>query len=123
MEKSKINNYGLLLAHAFIGWTLCAAAMGISMSLMSEKNALIAHAIAAPVIFAAVSFVYFNKFNYTSPLRTAFVFVLFAIAMDFFVVALLVLKSLEMFTSPLGTWIPFALIFLSTFWTGKHATK
>jgi hypothetical protein len=40
------------------------------------------------------------------------------IAMDFFVVALLINRSLEMFTSPLGTWIPFALIFISTWLTG-----
>ncbi len=37
---------------------------------------------------------------------------------DFFVVALLINKSLAMFASPLGTWIPFALIFTSTLVTG-----
>jgi len=38
--------------------------------------------------------------------------------MDFFVVTLLINRSLEMFTSLLGTWIPFALIFTSTYLTG-----
>jgi hypothetical protein len=37
---------------------------------------------------------------------------------DFFVVALLVNKSLEMFASLLGTSIPLGLIFASTYITG-----
>jgi len=39
-----------------------------------------------------------------------------------FVVAVLINRSFEMFTSLLGTWIPFALIFLSTYLTGLAVT-
>lgn len=112
-----------ILAHAFVGWALCAATMGIGMATTSAHNALIIHAIGAPVFFAAVSLIYFRKFNYTTPLRTATIFVSFVIAVDFFVVALLILKSLKMFASLLGTWIPFALIFASTWLTGLNTTK
>jgi hypothetical protein len=42
----------------------------------------------------------------------------FVILVDFFLVALVINRSLEMFASPLGTWIPFALIFASTYLTG-----
>jgi len=38
--------------------------------------------------------------------------------MDVFLVALLIERSFEMFTSLLGTWIPWALIFTSTYLTG-----
>jgi len=38
--------------------------------------------------------------------------------MDFFLVGLLIQRSLVMFTSALGTWIPFGLIFLSTYLSG-----
>jgi hypothetical protein len=38
--------------------------------------------------------------------------------MDFFVVAPLIQRSLEMFTSALGAWIPFALILVSTWVSG-----
>ena len=112
-----------ILIHAFIGWALCAATMGLGMAFTSLENALVIHAIAAPVFFAAVSFTYFQRFGYTSPLQTAGLFVAFVIGMDFFVVALLINRSLDMFTSLLGTWIPFALIFTSTWLTGvftKH---
>jgi hypothetical protein len=108
----------IVLAHAFIGWVLCAGTMGIGMSLTSLNNALIIHAIAAPVFFAGISLIYFRKFNYTTPLQTAFIFIAFVVAMDFFVVAMLINRSFEMFTSLLGTWIPFTLIFISTYLTG-----
>jgi len=38
--------------------------------------------------------------------------------MDVFVVALFVERSFEMFESIFGTWLPFLLIFLFTWWTG-----
>jgi hypothetical protein len=108
----------ITLAHALAGWALCAATMGIGMAVTSLQNALIMHAVAAPIFFAGVSLIYFRKFNFTSPLQTALVFVGFVTAMDFFVVAILINRSFEMFRSLLGTWIPFALIFLSTYLTG-----
>jgi hypothetical protein len=49
---------------------------------------------------------------------TALIFLTFIVLGDFFVFALLVNRSLEMFTSLIGTWIPFALIFAATFLTG-----
>ncbi len=107
-----------ILVHAFTGWALCGAIMFIGMSVMDMQTTLIVHAIGAPIIFTIISLVYFNKFNYTTPLQTAIVFTSVVIALDFFIVALLIEKSFEMFTSPIGTWIPFALIFTSTYATG-----
>ncbi len=107
-----------VLAHAFIGWALCTASMVIGMATMSLESALIVHAIGAPIFFAIISLIYFNNFNYTTPLQTALIFVSFVIVVDFFVVALMINKSLDMFASLLGTWIPFALIFTSTYVTG-----
>jgi hypothetical protein len=107
-----------ILVHALIGWALCAAMMGIGMAVTSLENTLIIHAIGAPVFFAVVSLIYFSTFNYTTPFQTALIFVGFVIIVDFFVVAILINKSLEMFASLLGTWIPFALIFTSTYVTG-----
>ncbi len=112
-----------ILVHAFVGWALCAATMGIGMATTSINNALMIHAVAAPIFFFVVSLIYFKKFNYTTPLQTAITFVGFVIAVDFFVVALLINKSLDMFTSLLGTWIPFALIFTSTYLTGLYTVR
>jgi hypothetical protein len=108
----------IIFFHALIGWALCAATMGIGMATMSMQNALIVHAIGAPIFFTSISLIYFNKFNYTSPFITALIFVGFVIIVDFFLVALVINRSLEMFTSLLGTWIPFTLIFISSYLTG-----
>ena len=113
----------ILLAHAFVGWALCFATMGIGMVVTTLNNALIIHAVAAPIIFGIVAMVYFTRFHYTSPLQTALVFVGFVITADFFVVALIINQSLEMFTSLIGTWIPFALIFVSTYVMGRYVEQ
>jgi hypothetical protein len=109
----------VILGHAFVGWALCAATMGLGMAFTTPAIALIVHAIAAPIFFSAVSFVYFTRFAYTTPLQTATIFVGFVILVDLFLVALIILHSLAMFESALGTWIPFALIFTSTYVTGR----
>ena len=118
MQASNAKKIIILLILAFIGWALCGATMMIGMQVTSEQTALVVHAIAAPIFFGTISWVYFTRFNYTTPLQTSLIFTAFVILMDFFVVALLVEKSLAMFTSLLGTWIPFALIFLSTYIVG-----
>lgn len=112
-----------ILIHAFVGWALCGATMWIGMAMTSIENAQIVHAIGAPIYFASISLIYFKKFNYTTPLQTAMIFVGFVITVDFFLVALVINRSLEMFTSLLGTWIPFALIFTSTYLTGLYIVQ
>lgn len=113
----------IILVHAFIGWAICAAIMGIGMQYFSLKTTLIIHAIGGPFGFAILSWFYFRKFDYTTPLQTAIIFVAFVIFMDFFIVALLIEKSLDMFKSVSGTWIPFALIFLATYFTGLIVSR
>jgi len=113
----------IILAHAFGGWVLCFATIGIGRVVTTMEITLIIHAILAPIFFAMVSLVYFRKFNYTTPLQTATIFIAFVIGMDFFIVAMLINHSFEMFTSLLGTWIPFALIFASTYLTGKFVLQ
>ena len=112
----------VLAAHAFVVWALCGATMGVAMKVATIRTALVAHAMAAPVIAAAVSFVYFKRFGETTPLATASFIVLFVIVVDFFLVALVINRSLDMFRSFLGTWLPFALMFAATYLTGAAAT-
>ena len=111
------------LVYAFIGWIMCAAAMGISMAFTSMKTALVIHAIAAPIIFVALSISYFRRHERYSPVVAAILFLGFVVLMDFFLVALVIERSLEMFTSLLGTWIPFVEIFGATYLTGMATTR
>ncbi len=113
----------IILSHAFVGWALCFATIGIGFAVTTQQNALIAHALGAPLYFTLVAVNYFKRFNYTTPLQTAAIFLGLVMLLDFFVVGLLILRNLEMFTSPLGTWLPFALIFASTYLTGTLMTR
>lgn len=107
-----------IFAFALVGWVLCAASIGIGFAATTQTMALIAHAIVAPVVFAGLSWVYFTRFTYTTPLVTAALFLGIVAALDLVVVALFILRSFAMFGSLLGTWLPFVLIFVATWATG-----
>jgi hypothetical protein len=123
LEKIDYAKLLIVLIYAFMGWTLCGVVMFIGTAVTSEFIALIIHAVAAPIIFAVVSSYYFKKYDLTTPLETAALFVAFVVLLDFVLVALLINKSLAMFGNVLGTWIPFVLIFISTYYTGRHEEK
>ena len=123
MNKLTTSRILIILAHALVGWALCAATMGIGMAVTTLQTALIVHAIGAPIFFFGVSLLYFSRFHYTTPVPTALIFVGLVMVVDFLLVGLVINKSLDMFTSALGTWIPFVLIFISTLLTGRVVTR
>jgi hypothetical protein len=97
--------------------------MMIPMALVSVEFALVVHAIGAPIFSGTVSWNYHRRFGYTPPMQTALTFVGFVIVVDFFLVAIIIEGSFEMFTSPLGTWIPFASIFAATYLMGRRVER
>jgi hypothetical protein len=109
----------IILGSAYVGWSLSGLIMAAGMSLLTPANALAAHAIGAPIVFAAVAWVYFRYFGYTTPLQTAGLFLAVVVFMNVLVVALLVQQSFAMFASFVGTWVPLALIFAATYLTGR----
>jgi hypothetical protein len=114
----RIFRSGVILAHAFVPWAVCGAVMMIGRQLTSLDTALVIHAIAAPIVFGLVAWSYFSRFGYTTPFQTATIFLGFAIALDAGLVAPVFEHSYAMFGSVLGTWIPFVLIFTSTYLVG-----
>jgi hypothetical protein len=119
MKKSPV----VFLVHAFIGWLLCAAVMGVGMSILPLQNALLVHLFAAPLIFALVSLSFYKKAPSSPPILVAAGFTAFVMAMDFILVAWIIQKSFAMFGSFMGTWMPFAMIFVSSLMTGRSMKK
>jgi hypothetical protein len=117
LRRSSQTAIKVAVAHGLVGWILCGATMGVGMKIASLGTALILHAL-APLIFTALSLSYFHRLDSCSPLRTAATFLGVVVVMDTIVVALLIERSFVMFESILGTWLPFLLIFVSTWWTG-----
>lgn len=118
MRTEGFQRVAIILLHASVGWSLCAAIVALGRRIMSLQKTLVAHAIGAPAVFALVSLSYFVFFAYTPPLLTAAIFLAFVVLMDVLVVALLVERSFVMFTSVLGTWLPFLLILVATYLVG-----
>ena len=102
---------------------LCGAIMWIGMAVTSVETTLIIHMIGAPIIFGILAYTYHRKFGHIRPLYASIIFIGFVILMDAGLVSLFIEKSFDMFRNPIGTWIPFALIFLSSCIVGKAVRK
>lgn len=113
----------ITILHALAVWAVCGAIIGIGRGLAPLQTVLIIHAIVAPAFAALVALFYFKKFNYYSPLKTAFIFLLFVFIMDAGLIAPVFEKNFAMFGSILGTWLPMVLIFLAVYLTGLVITN
>jgi hypothetical protein len=96
--------------------------IAVGRQLLSLQNTLIVHAIVAPVVFALLARHFFHRFPDASPFRTSLGLVGTVVGLDALIVAPLLEHSYAMFTSPLGTWIPFASMWLASFFVG-HASR
>jgi hypothetical protein len=92
--------------------------MGGLLATVSLTTALTGHAVGAPIIFAAVTAHLFLRSGGRPPIVVAGTFTAIVVALDALIVAWLIQRSFAMFSSVLGTWLPFALIFVSVFVTG-----
>ena len=104
----------VLVAFALVAWGLCGATIGVARGLMPMGSALIVHAVAAPVIAGSLAYVYARWLAGPRPRVIGAVFLGVVVVMDAGLVAPFVEQSWDMFRSPMGTWIPFALIFLAS---------
>jgi len=116
----------IILLHALVGWGVCGAIIFIGRSVTTQQTTFIIHAIAAPIVFGLITWSYFTRFAYTTPLQTAAIFLGVVLFMDGGIIAPLVEHSFAMFTSIdsiLGTYIPLILIFTATFLVGKLTSR
>jgi hypothetical protein len=118
-ERGRLCEAVVIAAHALVGWAYCGMLIGVGRQLLPMQATLVVHAIGAPVGFVVISLFYYRRFGYSSPVQTAIAFLGIVVALDLFLVAPVIEKNYAMFTSPLGTWIPFALIFAATYISGR----
>ncbi len=92
--------------------------MAFGRPALGLEKTLKVHAIVAPLYAALVSFVYFTRFRAVTPLAAAAFFTGFIVVLDGALVAPVFEKSYSMFSSVLGTWLPFLSIFAASYLTG-----
>ena len=105
--------------YGFVGWALCGLTMTALQRAASMGVALVIHAVAVPLIFTAVAWHYFRARGARDTLPTAATFVGIVALLDSVVVAGLIQRSLVLFGSVVGFWVPLALIFGVTWATGE----
>jgi len=111
-----------LAVHAFIIWLACGLTVALGRGMLDLETTLWVHAAVAPTVAALVSLFYFRRASATTPFRAAVFFLLFVVILDAALVAPVFERSYAMFSSFLGTWLPFASIFLATYVTGTIAS-
>jgi hypothetical protein len=109
----------VIAMHALAGWAYCGVLIGIGRRFLAMHTTLVVHAVGAPVGFALISLLYYRRFAFTNPWQTAVAFLGVVVVLDLFLVAPVFEKDYAMFSRVLGTWIPFALIFAATYFTGR----
>ncbi|MDQ2092350.1 hypothetical protein [Marimonas arenosa] len=115
---SRLSQGLVLLAFSFALWAFCGSLIAAGQLIMSMDATLVLHATGAPIGAVVAAWTYFRFFGSFTPLAVALAFLVTAVLLDVFVVAMLIERSFAMFASPLGTWIPLTLIFLAALVTG-----
>jgi hypothetical protein len=107
-----------LLGLGLTAWAGCGAVMAIGRRVLGLEKALRLHLALAPVIaFLASSLHKLLAPEFGTVLRAASITGL-VILLDVAIVAPFLERSFAMFRSPIGTWLPFAAMFLASLAAG-----
>jgi hypothetical protein len=107
-----------LLGLTLVLWGICGATMAIGRKVWSLDAALRIHLAVAPIVAFLVSTVHRSLAPEFDPMLRAAVMTGVVVMLDAGVVAPLFERSYAMFRSFMGTWIPFATIFLASWAAG-----
>jgi len=111
-------NWVYLIALGLVLWGGCGAVIGVGRKIWTLDTTLKVHLVAAALLAFAVAAVHAIVVPGFDPVLRALVLTGLIVALDAGIVAPLFEKSYAMFRSPIGTWIPFAAIFLASWAAG-----
>lgn len=107
-----------LFALGLVLWGLCGAVIAIGRRIWPLDTTLRVHLAAAPAIAFVVSAVHKLLAADFNPVLRAAVLTGMVVILDAVVVAPIFERSFAMFRSVIGTWLPFAAIFLASLAAG-----
>ena len=106
--------WACLIGASLVLWGLCGATIAIGRRLWSLQTTLYVHLAAAPVFAFALAALFGAAFPEFDRLLRAEVMTGLVVVLDLCVVAPIFERSFAMFRSVIGTWLPFAAIFLAS---------
>ena len=107
-----------LLGLGLVLWGACGAVIAVGRRVWTLQTTLRAHLIAAPILAFLVAAVHTRLAADLDPWLRALVLTGLVAFLDVAVVAPVFERSYAMFRSLIGTWIPFAAIFLASLAAG-----
>jgi hypothetical protein len=110
-----------LIGLALILWGACGGVIAIGRRLWSIDTTLRVHLVAAPLIAFLVAAAHKELMPTFDPLLRAASLTAIVMLLDALVVAPLFERSYAMFQSVIGTWLPFAAIFVAAWAVGLLA--
>ncbi len=108
-----------VIVSAVILWAACGGVIAIGRRLWTLRKTLIVHVFAGPAIAFMVASARHMLFSDFAAIPRAVEITGVVVALDAFVVAPVFERSYAMFRSALGTWIPFAAIFVASWIAGR----
>jgi hypothetical protein len=114
-----VKRRAVLILHALVGWAVCGVTIGVGRQTVALDTALLIHAAVAPLVFGVLSWLFFRWFPASSALGVALTMLGVVMGLDALLVAPLLERSYAMFESILGTWLPFASIFVASYLAGR----
>jgi menaquinone-dependent protoporphyrinogen oxidase len=106
-----------LVTHGLVGWALCAMLVMWLLDVATPQRAVIVRAIAATIIFGMAAWHYFSVRGAREPLPAAVFFTLLVVALDLTLPSFAP-RSTAVITGFAGTWLPWSLVFVTTYLTG-----
>jgi len=104
--------------HAFAIWTLSGALLIGLMMFTRMETAFAVRVITAPLIALIVSSAFFSKYEHARPLSVAIIFAGVVALLDAVILAGFIDRSPRLLLEPRATWLPYALILLTTWGSG-----
>jgi hypothetical protein len=108
-----------LILLTFVLWAACGAVIAVGRRVWSLRTTLLVHLFAAAAFAFAAAAAHKLLAPDFDPVVRAAVMTALIVALDALVVAPLFERSYAMFRSALGTWIPFAAIFVASWAAGS----
>ena len=122
-EARQSRGFGAAAGWAAGVWAACGLTFAMGRAALGIDAALAIHLAAAPAISFAATVLCWNHRRHPGALATAVVMAGVPAGLDALVVAPFLERSFAMFASPVGTWIPLALIFLGSLATARLLSR
>ncbi|HUI95269.1 MAG TPA: hypothetical protein VLX44_05920 [Xanthobacteraceae bacterium] len=107
-----------LLGLGLVLWAACGAVIAIGRRLWTLQTTLRVHLVAAPIVAFLVAALHKRAAAELDPWQRALALTGLVVFLDVAVVAPLFERSYAMFRSLIGTWLPFAAIFVASLAAG-----